>query len=656
MDEFLGPLPIKNATNSRRSTPYTKPKVPDVSGIIEFRVPDSAITNTSKIVDEVKMLSGSSHVPSASVKVTKNGTVIPVPTSFAKMKGTKIVAKEGAPLASYHTAAPPFVARGNVIIQQYVDPLVNEGDEGLKIDEGFECFFDADVVEAYTKKGVSKRGRKALPLVGDRGIVFKNLQWSLSYRRYIAAMVESFNKFFEMRGVSYPGTFTPGDIYAYCLARQREMKTTADNIASVFSVITNFLAMNNRLQAADWGERMLNNYKGYLKAYSRKCNWQATKAGVIGMNSLRSLLPHEKLLATLFIQSAYRDASIETIWQDDIWVETCPWTREPAVFVNVCKAKTWPAYIATGGHHGVRTTGIVSLLCNCCPEYGHEWCVLCHGRWKALSQMMPLPAGMMSAILAKINRTVHGMRRTAATMAAIADSLDELDPLRWNSHFFWSPSSKQRFNYALDFRSLTQFAFMPSRAFTYAMRPSNDAIKNLDLKNEERIGRVEYLQGNEKKRVGHLEDEQKSTKDKIDFIETQLAAIQDAPKENERQIVVVEERQQEKDEVRQREEEMRKEMADLVQAVMVMKVEILSATSLHGMQSANSEVVPLDQGERGLEHDHKKGEQRRREAKAILDKEAEVVFTNLKTTAEDMDKIYDAPSVKNLNAVIRRFL
>ena len=68
VDEFLGPLPIKNATNSRRSVPYSKPKAPDVSGIIEFRVPDSAITSTSKIIDEVKMLSGSSHVPSASVK------------------------------------------------------------------------------------------------------------------------------------------------------------------------------------------------------------------------------------------------------------------------------------------------------------------------------------------------------------------------------------------------------------------------------------------------------------------------------------------------------------------------------------------------------------------------------------------------------------
>jgi hypothetical protein len=452
--------------------------------------------------------------------------------------------------------------------------------------------------------------------VGDRGIIFNMPNWKLNYRRYVAALVESFNKFMELRGVPYPGTFTPSDVYSYCLVRQQEMKTTANNIASVFGVIVNFLIMRQRLESIPWGTETLKNFKDYLKSYSRNMCWSATKAGVIGKGLLRTLPSLEKFLITFFIQTAFRDASIESIGPDDVWCDNCPFTKQPCVMVNVSRSKTWPAYKATGGV--TRTTGIVSLLCNCDKSNDgpdHEFCVVCHGRWKAVQRLLPLPHGTLQKILSKIDRTPHSLRRSAATMTAIADARKPLDVARWNAHFFWSPGSGQRFEYAMDYRDLQNYNFMPSRGFTHAMDLDNDIS------------------------VTEVSD----TKAKVSKMESQLAQLMD---KQESQLALLTDKKEVPEiipqvEINPQVEALRTEMKAFVHAVNVMKVSIQQQSALNA------------QGQ--LSYDKSLEVSRCQLAIQVLNDADRVIFSTPITTDEQIDDALANPTVHTMKAIAARF-
>jgi len=137
---------------------------------------------------------------STSVRVYRGDKQVPLPTTIKGLKGLTVAPRsEFQPQASYHTNIPPLVVRGDGVYQQFIDPFVDDEDTGIPPDSGYECFFDPGVIQMY-QRGKGVRGPKPLPLVGDRAQIFRHDAWDFKTRRTIAALVESFNKYYELRG------------------------------------------------------------------------------------------------------------------------------------------------------------------------------------------------------------------------------------------------------------------------------------------------------------------------------------------------------------------------------------------------------------------------------------------------------------------------
>ena len=233
--------------------------------------------------------------------------------------------------------------------------------------------------------------------------------WSFKYRETVSAYMESFSAFWRERGLDDRDKFDLEDLYQFALCRADLYQTSGDNVAGLFGVLCRHLMDTRRLYEVAWGQQILKNMGNYLIAFCN--NWAPQKAKVFSLHAFRKLNEYEQLVILTFLQTGYRDSSIEAIQAGDIWT-TYDDNQQKLIRVNTSHSKTWAAYEKSLGAEFPYEATYVSIGCNCDDKYGDEFCLVCNPKRNPKLLDLPSRSGTISKITRVMGATPHSLRRT----------------------------------------------------------------------------------------------------------------------------------------------------------------------------------------------------------------------------------------------------